>query len=198
VVELPETPAPRDRWLDRKEAARLLRAALRSAAVHLYLPLFILLGLYTGRRKQAILSLRWNQVNLDAAWINFEQGRRTNKRKGGVRIPPRLLPHLQRARLRGTELGYVVHNDGKRIGDIKKGFAAACVRAGLEGVTPHVLKHTSITWSMQNGSELWQAAGFYATSVQTLIRVYGHHYPDHMRQAAENVGRRPQNVRVMR
>jgi ribosomal protein S3 len=41
-----------------------------------------------------------------------------------------------RARRRGTELGYVLHVNGKRIGDIKKGFAAACKRAGLLGVTP--------------------------------------------------------------
>ena len=57
AVELPEAPEPRDRWLQRGEAARLLRAALRSPKVKLYLPLFILLALYTGRRKQAILSL---------------------------------------------------------------------------------------------------------------------------------------------
>lgn len=197
AVELPEAPEPRDRWLTRREVACLLREALHSPLVRHYLPLFILIALYTGRRKQAILSLRWSQVNLDEGWINFEQGRRTNKRKGGVRIPPRLLPHLRRARMRGTELGYVVHADSKRIGDIKKGFSAACTRAGLADVTPHVLKHTAITWAMQNGIDLWQAAGFFATSVPTLIDVYGHHHPDHMREAAEAVGRRPRNVRVM-
>ncbi len=191
AVELPRAPEPRDRWLERKEAARLLRAALRSPLVRLYLPLFILLALYTGRRKEAILALRWSEVNLDTGWINFEQGRRTNKRKGGIRIPTRLLPHLRRARQRGSELGYVVHDDGKRLGDIKKGFAAACARAGLDGVSPHVLKHTAITWAMQNGIDLWQAAGFFATSVPILIRVYGHHHPDHMREAAATVGRRP-------
>jgi hypothetical protein len=30
--------------------------------VRLYLPLFILLGLYTGKRKQALLDLRWPQL----------------------------------------------------------------------------------------------------------------------------------------
>jgi integrase len=50
AVELPEAPEPRDRWLTRKEAARLLRAALRSTKARFYLPLFILLALYTGRR----------------------------------------------------------------------------------------------------------------------------------------------------
>jgi integrase len=81
---------------------------------------------------------------------------------------------------------------------VKKGFAAACMRAAVDDVTPHTLKHTAITWAMQNRIDLWQAAGFFATSVPTLIRVYGHHHPDHMREAAETIGRRPQNVRVMR
>ncbi len=98
AVELPERPEPRDRWLTRKEAARLIRAA-RTPQARLYMPLFILIGLYTGRRKEAILSLRWPQVNLEARTINFEiAGRkRTNKKRGIVPIPPRLLPHLRRA-----------------------------------------------------------------------------------------------------
>jgi len=135
-------------------------------------------------------------VDLGAGTIYFEQGRRTNKRKGGIRIPPRLVPHLTRARRRGSDLGYVLHLDGERIGNIKKGFAAACARQGLDDVTPHVLKHTAITWAMQNSIDLWQASGFFATSVPTLIRVYGHHHPNYMREAAEAVGRRPQNVRI--
>jgi integrase len=197
AIQLPDAPEPRERWLERPEAARLLRAALRSPKVRFYLPLFILLALYTGRRKQAILSLRWHQVNLDHGWINFEQGLRTNKRKGRIPIPPRLLPHLRRARLRSTTLGYVVNIDGERIGDIKKGFEAACMKAELHDVTPHILKHTAITWAMQNRMDLWQAAGYFATSVPILTRVYGHHHPDFMREAAEAIGRRPQNVRAM-
>jgi integrase len=190
-VVLPQAPQPRDRWLTRKESARLLHAALRSPAVRLYLPLFILIALYTGRRKEAILSLRWSQVDLDKRWINFEQGRRTKKRKGHIPIPPRLIPHLRRARMRGTELGYVIHRDGERIGDIKKGFAAACKKAGLLDITPHALKHTAITWAMQNAVDPWQAAGFFATSLPTLMRVYGHHHPEHMREAAKAVCKRP-------
>jgi integrase len=44
--------------------------------------------------------------------------------------------------------------------DIKKGFAAACDRAGIADVTPHTLKHTAATWLMQSGTDPWQAAGF--------------------------------------
>jgi predicted transcriptional regulator len=50
---------------------------------------------------------------------------------------------------------------------------------------------------MQSGMDLWLAAGFFATSMQTLIRVYAHHNPSYMREAANTIGRRrPQNVRV--
>jgi integrase len=197
-VELPTRPEPRARWLTRKEAARLVRAA-RTPQARLYLPLFILIGLYTGRRKEAILSLRWPQVNFETRTINFEVPgrRRTNKKRGIIPIPPRLLPHLRRARRRGTDLGYVLHIDGNRIGDIKKGFAAACDRTGISGASPHTLKHTAATWLMQAGTDPWQAAGFLSTGVESLLRIYGHHHPDYQREAAENIGKRPQNVRVI-
>jgi len=198
AVELPERPEPRDRWLTRMEAANLIRAA-RTPQARLYLPLFILLGLYTGRRKEAILSLRWPQVDLQAGRIDFEVAgrRRTNKKRGVIQIPPRLLPRLRRARKRGTDLGYVLQINGGRIKDIKKGFAAACGRASIEGVSPHTMRHTAATWLMQNGTDLWQASGFLSMSMETLQRVYGLHHPDYQREAAENIGRRPQNVRVI-
>jgi integrase len=198
AVELPKSPPPRDRWVTRPEAARLLRAS-RTEQARLYLPLFILMGLYTGRRKEAILSLRWPQVDLEAGLIDFETpGReRTNKRRGKVPIPAKLLSHLKRARKRGTDVGYVLHINGQRIRNIKKGFAAACRRAGLEGVSPHTLRHTAATWLMQAGVSHWQAAGFLAMSEKTLRDVYGHHHPDYLREAAEAISRRPQRVRGM-
>jgi integrase len=199
AVDLPERPEPRDRWLTRKEAASLIRAA-RTPQARLYLPLFILIGLYTGRRKEAILSLRWPQVDLEAGRIDFELPgrRRTKKKRGKVPIPARLLPHLWRARNRGTDLGYVLHINGSRIKDNKTGFKGACKRAGLEDVTPHTLRHTAATWLMQKRTDLWEASGYLAMSMDTLSRTYAHHHPDHMQEAAANIGRRPQNVRVIK
>jgi integrase len=200
AVELPAKPEARDRWLTRKEAAAVLRAA-RTPQARLYLPLFILIGLYTGRRSEAILSLRWPKVDLVAERINFEKpgGKRTNKRRGkGVPIPPRLLPHLVRARRRGSELGFVIHRDGRPLGKAYKGFKAACARAGVLDASPHTMRHTAATWLMQAGTDPWVASGYLEMSMETLLRVYGHHHPDHQRSAAENIGRRPPNVRVTR
>ena len=196
AVWLPERPQARDRWLTRDEAASLIRAT-KTPQARLYMPLFILLGIYTGRRKEAILSLRWHQVDLNAKLVNFEKtnGEITNKKRGKVRIPDRLLPHLIRAKRRGSDIGYVIHENGKRIGDIKKGFAAACARAGLDEVSPHTLRHTAATWLMKAGVPIWEASQFLAMSEETLIRVYAHHHPDFTATAATAIGRRPSVAR---
>lgn len=192
TVELPPCPPSRSRWLTREEAGKLLRASLKDRKSRLYLPLFIVIGIYTGRRKEAVLSLRWPQIDFKANRINCEiEGRAvTKKRRGQIPIPAPLLPHLIRARRRGTDMGYVLHINGKPIQNMKKGFAAACKRAGLEGVTPHTLRHTAATWIMQGGVPAWQAAAFLSMSEATLTRVYGHHHPDYMREAAEAIGNR--------
>jgi integrase len=189
-VHLPDRPEPRDRWLTRKEAAALLRAALAEPRVRLYLPLFILLGLYSGARKEAILSLRWSQVHLENGRIDFNTpgARRTNKRRARIPIPAKLLGHLRRASKRGTELGFVINDNGKRLGDVKRGFASACRYAKLDDVSPHVLRHTCATWLMQGGVPMWEAAGFLGMSRETLERVYGHQHPDYLRSAAEALG----------
>ena len=88
--------------------------------------------------------------------------------------------------------------DGARIGDIKKGLVAAAERAGVEGVTPHVLKHTRSLGPCRTAPTCGRRLGLFATSAPTLIRVYGHHHPDFMRGAAEAIGRRPGGSRMGR
>ena len=137
TVHLPAKPDGKDRWLTRSEAAALLNAARTGhASTRGYLPLFILMGLYCGARKGAILGLRWPQVDLVNARINFnEPGReRTTKGRAHLPIPRRLMFFLRKARDRGSDLGFVIHRDGHRIANIKRAFNGACVDAGLAEV----------------------------------------------------------------
>lgn len=205
-VELPEKPDGKDRWLTYGEAARLLNAARTGYAnVRLYLPLYILIGLYTGARPGAILSLRWPQVDLDAGRIDFAPlgTRRTTKRKvRGQPIPRRLMTFLRLAKRRGTELGYVVHDSGSRIKDIggawdgdpkKRGngsFGGACKRAGLAGVSPHTLRHTCGTWMAQRGVPLHMIGGWLGHTDARTTELYAHHHPDHMQDALAAADRR--------
>lgn len=49
---------------------------------------------------------------------------------------------------------------------------------------------------MQAGEEPWQVADFFATSLDTILKVYGHHHPEQQAAVASRIGRRPQNVRA--
>ncbi|WP_311924681.1 tyrosine-type recombinase/integrase [Microvirga sp. 3-52] len=106
-----------------------------------------------------------------------------------MRLPDRLLAHLRRWRAQGQL--YAVEWNGKPIGTgLEKAFRRACEDAGLEGVTPHTLRHTAATWLMQRGTDLWEAAGFLGMTVETLEKTYGHHHADFQRQAAVNIVRK--------
>jgi integrase len=65
VFWLPKANPPKDRWLTKREAARLLKAA----KPYLHLRRMILLGLHTGSRPGVILALRWDQIDLKAGVI---------------------------------------------------------------------------------------------------------------------------------
>lgn len=217
----PESPA-RERWLTRSEAATLLAAALgfepilydmatrvplkwkRVVKPQYHLALFILIGIYTGRRKEAILSLRWPKVDLVRRKIDFRRDglSETKKKRGQCAIPPRLLFHLRRAKKLEFDIGNVIQWEGKPVADIKTSFNNAVDRAYLEKVSPHTLKHTAATWLMQSGKDPFKISDFLATSVPTLLKHYGHHNPDHQNEIAEAISARPQrlpdNFRIMR
>ena len=194
AVALPDAPPGKDRWLTKGEAARLLNAARTSRAdTRLYLPLFIMLALYTGARKGAILSLRWPQVDLDARRIDFNPpgARRTSKKKvRGQPIPDRLFTALKLARKRGTDLGHVVHDSGRSMKDVDSSFARACRDAGLTDVTPHTLRHTCGTWMAQRGVSLHDIGGWLGHSDGRTTALYAHHHPDFMEDARRAADRR--------
>lgn len=186
----PKAPAPRDRWMTRKEAAALLRAARKEKKARGHLPLFILIGLYTGQRKEAILSLRWTQ-NTEGGWIDLDRERidfnpaervQTKKRRPVIPIPPRLATFLRLARKRSNS-DWVVAYQGERVLSVKRSWATAVKEAKIERVTPHTMRHTCCTWMSQRGVFPDDAAPFVGMSVQTFRNVYWHHHPDFMEAA---------------
>lgn len=130
-------------------------------------------------------------------WL-AEGRRETKNRQPPVPIPPRLLPHLRRWRAKGIVRQFVVEWNGAPLKSVKTAFKSAVTLAGLDGqVTPHTLRHTAATWLMQAGVDKWEAAGFLGMTVEMLDRVYGHHHPNHLQQAAKSIGFRRQNERLV-
>jgi integrase len=177
AVEAPSAAKPRDRWLTRDEAARLLTAC---HAPHVRL--FVALGLYTAARAGALLALTWDRVDFAAGVIDLGDGA-GNKRRNPVPMSDALRPYLLEARS-GATCDSVIEHGGRAVASIKTGFIAACRRAGLEDVTPHTLRHTAATWMVQAGVPTPEVARFLGNTEKMIEKVYGKHSPDYLRAAA--------------
>jgi integrase len=184
VIIMPPPEQPRERWLTRSEAARLLFAARHTP----YLARLILLGLYTGSRMRTILRAEWTWIDLDhGLMLRRSPGTsESKKRTPPVKIGRKILGHLRRWRRLDPHSVYVCHYNGAAVDWPYHAWRKAVKLAGLgPDVTPHVLRHTRATWLMQKGVDPWQTAGHLGMSLQTLLRVYGKHSPDYQRDAAE-------------
>lgn len=203
-VTMPPKSPPRERWLTRSEAARLIWAAWRhrdqrdGRPNHRYVARFILVALYTGTRAGAICGAAMAPTE-GRSWVDLEHGvfyRRaigraeTKKRQPPVRIPPRLLAHMRRWQRKKLAIRYLIENKGYPLTQINDGFKVVRKDAGLPDVCPHSLRHTCATWLMQRGVPVWEAAGYLGMSVEILEAHYGHHHPDHHGQAIAALGRR--------
>lgn len=172
-----------------------------------HLARFILLGIYTDTRAEAIATASPRRlegrsfVDLDhGLFYRLAEGRSaTNKRQPPVSIPPRLLAHVRRWVAKGIVREYVVEWNGRPVKSVKTAFKRAVGLAGLTGkVSPHVLRHTAACWLLQSGVDKWEAAGFMGMSVEMLDRVYGHHHPAHLQSAARLIGYRSQSLAKVR
>jgi integrase len=182
---------PRTKWMQPADVEKLLAAA-RTLTGAPHLEHYILLAVHTGQRKEAILSLRWDQVDLATGIIHFndptmwQAARR--KHRGTVPISEtlgKLLFDLQANRGPGP---YVLTHNGERIKDIEWAWAKAVEIAGLVGYTPHSLRHTVATNLLRAGRPLLEVSKLLGHRDSSITeRVYGHFCPDFVAQSVSKL-----------
>jgi integrase len=179
VFDMPASPPPQERWLTRDEFTRLLDAS----TITYHLTLFLHLAIGTAGRKDALLNLTWHQVRFDSGeiWLGRKAG---GKNRATVPMTKTLRAVLTQAReLAQTE--YVVEFAGRRVGSIKTAFNAACRRAKLADVTPHVLRHTAAVWMAGAGVPISKISQYLGHSDSRVTeRVYARYQPGHLQDAA--------------
>jgi integrase len=196
VVTLPKPPETNQQALDRNEVAKMLWACRRLGRRRKdrdfrHITRFILTSIYTGTRKSATLGLRLSGPYTAGGWFDLDAGllyrkgtqeASTKKRRTPARLPRQLLGHARRWKASGGT--WAVDYRGSRVADIKTAWSHVLEEADLGwNPTPHTLKHTAITWAIQGGASIADAAGFFATSAETIERVYWHMSP-HFQQGA--------------
>ena len=184
TIPLPPVSPVRDLWLSRNQARDLLAACDLP-----HVKLFIVLALTTSARMSAILGLTWDRVDFVNGTIDLRdpEVRKSNKGRAITPMNQSARAALEEAQ-RGALTPFVIEWAGKPVKSVKKGIAAAGRRCGLPWVTPHVFRHTSISWQMQDGVSEFEAAKMAGLSSPSMVRRrYAHLSPDYLKKSADSL-----------
>ena len=176
------------KWLDKKQRAALLRAVdkevedatrryprlrlmvIRDAAI-------VRLILFTGLRVGEIVQLRLSDVTLDdrKGSVVVREGKGTKRREIPLnsRIRKALLDYLRvRPDVEGEDLFLGQRDEGIQSKTIQRAILRFAGEAGIENVTPHVLRHLFAKALIDSGVTLEMVATLLGHSNLNTTRIY--------------------------
>lgn len=180
-VERPPKPDPKERWLTHDEITRLLAPPMAH-----HIKLAIVLMLTTAARVGAILDLQWGRVDFDRGQIDLRPSD-IGPRKGRAIVPMNGMARgaLSRAR-EAARTEWVIEWADQPVKSIKTGFYAAVKAAGLQGVSPHTLRHTAAVHMAAAGKPMERIAQYLGhTNTAMTEKVYARFAPEHLRDEAD-------------
>lgn len=171
-----------ERILTTEEEIRLLD----NSAAHL--KIVIITALNTGMRIGEIVSLRWEEVDLENNIITITQKNSKSKKERKLHVNPILRPILVELRLKAGSKEHVFLNiKGEKINKIRTAFKGACRRAGLTGIRFHDLRHTAATRMVESDINIVAVSKILGHSdIKTTMRYA--HPEDSLRKALESLG----------
>ncbi len=110
-----------------------------------YLKPVITFGFITGWRKSEILSLRWNQVDLQGQTIRIDPGITKGGEGRTIFLDGELRETIQiQAEARRLDCPYVFHRSGRPIKDFRGSWESALKATGLKGMLFHDLRRSAV------------------------------------------------------
>lgn len=186
AFELPPEPPPLEHCLTLEQVKRFM-----ATKAYPHIDLFCVLALHTLCRKGAILGLEWSWgVNFDNGLISFNPPGRIQTRKRRVPVPMNGV--LRRSLLEAQEFAvtnYVIEFDAKPVQSIRRGFATKAKAAGMEWMTPNVLRHTGASILAQQGTSMQEIAQIMGDNVRTVEKHYLKFSPNYLKAATSTLER---------
>lgn len=183
VFEMPATPPPRDRHITLQEFNRLLDTCDLP-----HIKLFVLLAWYTAGRAGALFDLTWDRVDFERGQIRLANGSGRRKGRATVPIADRLKTALLAAREART-CDYVVEWGGSQLKGVARAFKAACVKAKLADVSPHILRHSAAVRMIEQGVSLEEIGQYLGhQDLKVTYRTYARFSPTFLKRAADALG----------
>ena len=180
-IELPPKPASNVQPMSGEDMQRLIDGC---SAPHVRLAVVLLIA--TGARVGAILDLTWQRIDFARGVIDLRLPDGVT-RKGRAVVP---MNRMARAALesayRARLTDHVVEWAGDRVRSIRKGYAAALDRAGLEAVSIHQIRHSVAVRMLAAGQPIEVVSQFLGHSnVQITFQTYARFMPEHLQDAAD-------------
>ena len=144
------------------------------------------LWILTGCRRQEIVELKWSEIDLDRGLLilaDSKTGQSTRPLSGAA-------IGLLRSITREPGSDHVFpadHGEGYFQGT-KKLWPKIVAKAGLEGVTPHTLRHTMGAIATSSGEALAMTGAILGHANMRSTMIYAHIDHDPMKEAADRVG----------
>ena len=147
-----------------------------------YLQDLIRFAVNTGLRVGEIFSLRWSDVDLKKGILTIFSPKTYKLREVPINAETR---NVLEAWWLGKKAEFVFYNPGtgKPFVDLKAGFALACQKAGIEGVTWHKLRHTFASRLVNTGVDIVTVKELLGHSSITVTMRYAHTNFDSKRAA---------------
>jgi integrase len=183
ILQKLPSPPPRSQFLTEEDVAILLSETKDDPVMDK----FVRISLMTGQRREAVLTLRWDQVDFKANLIDFNDhtARLSHRMKGRGVVP---MSTTLRSFLMGLggHSGYVVSGTDKPRGLGRK-WATLMGHTKFK-ITPHVLRHTVATQLAQKSVPMTQIARILGhRNSQITERVYAKFSPDFCKEAVEHL-----------
>lgn len=167
------------KYLSKEECQALINSCDK------HLKPIVITALHSGMRKNEVLGLRWENVDLRHGFILLNQNQTKNSERKEIPINSTLRDALQKT-MRRLDTPFVFHDStGKRYGDIKRSFKSACKRAGISDFRFHDLRHCFASHLVMAGVDLTTVKELLGHKTLTMTLRYAHLAPSHKLKAVD-------------
>lgn len=167
-----QEPRGRVRFLSDEERPILLEACKKSENPHLYT--VVILALSTGARKNEILNLKWQDIDLIRSLVTLHETKNGERRSLPIKGYANTLIEAK-FKARNKDCEYVFPSEKKcQPIDIRTAWENAVKNAGIADFRFHDLRHSAASYLAMNGASLAEIAEVLGHKTLQMVKRYAH------------------------